>query len=281
MSYVLSLSRITKELLRKYNFRPKKRLGQHFLIDSGVLQRIIEAAELSSEDVVWEIGTGLGTLTAELTKRVKEVITIEIDKKLIQIAKDFLKSYDNITIIEGDFLKIDLGFSSKNFKVVANLPYYITAPIIEKLLEVRSSKLASSPNIQLPISRIVLTLQKEVAQRLIAKPGTKIYGSFTIFVQYHAEVKLHSLIPKSAFYPQPEVGSAIVILKPYKISPFKVRNEKIFFDIIHAAFQQRRKKLKNSLAKYNLEGISIDLNQRPETLKIEEFVEISNYLCGF
>lgn len=262
-----TLAEITKELLKTYNRHPRKRLGQHFLIDPKVLQRIIDAAELSAKDVVIEIGTGLGVLTAELAKRAKRVITIEIDKDLLQIAKEVLKEYYNVTMVHGDFLKTkftDLG--SKSLKVVANLPYYITAPIIERILETKDKfKLA------------VLTVQKEVAERMVASPGSKKYGSFSVFVQYHAEVKLNSLISKSSFYPWPEVSSAIVVLRPYQTPKYEVKNEKLFFDLVHKAFQQRRKMLRNSLKEYNLEGCGIDLNQRPEMLSIEDFVRLSGY----
>lgn len=258
-----TLAEITKELLQSYGRHPRKRLGQHFLTDPQVLKRIIAVADLSKDDLVLEIGTGLGILTKELADRVQRVVTIEIDRELLKIAKDVLKDYSNIKFIREDFLKITAA-TSTNYKVVGNLPYYITAPIIEKILEAEDK-----PELA------VLMVQKEVAERMAAGPGTKKYGSFSIFVQYHAEVKLTSFVSKSSFSPWPEVGSAIVILRPYKTPKYKVENEKLFFDIVHAAFQQRRKKIRNSLAEFKLEGRGIDLNRRPESLSIEEFVELS------
>lgn len=260
-----TLSQITKELLASYGRHPRKRLGQHFLIDPQVLQRIIDAAELNKNDVVLEIGTGLGVLTKELADQVKKIVTIEVDKELLKIAKEVLKDYTNIEFIPGDILKMDLTKIEYPFKVVGNLPYYITSPIIERILG-----LEQKPKI------IVITVQKEVAERMVATPGSKKYGSFSIFVQFHAEVKLDSLVSKSSFYPRPEVSSAIVVLKPYQISPYQVSNEKKFFEIVHTAFQQRRKKLKNSLAEFSLENKGIDLNRRPEMLSIEEFVHLAN-----
>jgi 16S rRNA (adenine1518-N6/adenine1519-N6)-dimethyltransferase len=264
-----TLAQITKELLASYNRYPRKRLGQHFLVDPQVLKRITNAAQLNKDDLVVEIGSGLGVVTSELAKLAYHVIAIEIDKELVRISKDVLKSFNNISFVPKDILKTDLQklILGRKYKIIGNLPYYITAPIIEKILEIKDK-----PELA------VLMAQKEVAERMAASPGTKKYGSFSVFVQYHAEVKLNSFVSKSSFHPWPEVGSAIVVLKPHKTPKYKVKNEKLFFDIMHAAFQQRRKMLRSSLVKYKLEGIDIDLNRRPETLSIEEFVRIANYL---
>ena len=262
-----TLAQITKELLASYHRFPRKRLGQHFLVDPQVLKRIINASELTKDDLVIEIGSGLGIVTLEIAKLSHHVIAVEIDKELQRISKDVLKDFNNISFIPKDILKIKLPELSlgRKYKIIGNLPYYITAPIIEKILEAKDkSELA------------VLMVQKEVAERMAAAPGTKKYGSFSIFVQYHAEVKLNSFVSKSSFYPWPEVGSAIVVLKPYHEPKYKVKNEKRFFDIVHKAFQQRRKQLRNPLKEYDLKGLDIDLSRRPETLSLEEFVKIAN-----
>lgn len=266
-----TLAQITKELLQTYNRYPRKKLGQHFLIDPLVLQRIVRAAELSSNDLVIEIGSGLGVVTSELAKIVHHVIAVEIDKELLRISRDILKKFENISYVPKDILKIRLHELAlgRKYKVIGNLPYYITAPIIEKILEAEDK-----PELA------VLMVQKEVAERMAAHPGTKKMGSFSVFVQFHASISLISLVSKSSFLPWPEVGSALVVLKPYKTPKYKVNNEKLFFDIVHAAFQQRRKKLKNSLVKFKLEGSGIDLNRRPETLNVEEFVALVNYLSS-
>lgn len=277
-----TLAQITKELLATYNRLPRKNLGQHFLVDPQVLQRIIAAAEVTKEDTVVEIGSGLGVVTSEIAKHAGFVIVIEIDKELLSISKQVLKPFNNITFIAGDILKLNLDFLSAQrttpdvsqfatahrptpYKVIGNLPYYVTAPIIDKILKAeRKPELA------------VLMVQKEVAERMSSAPGTKKYGSFSIFVQFYAEVQIHSLVSKSSFYPWPEVSSAVVVLRPYREPKYQVRDEKMFFDIVHAAFQQRRKQLKNSLKEYNLENCGINLSRRPETLSIEEFVALAN-----
>ena len=267
-SRVPSLSRITKELLASYNRHPRKRLGQHFLTDPQVLQRIINAAELDIDDLVIEIGSGLGVVTSEIAKLVYHLVAIEIDKELLKISKDVLKLFHNISFEPKDILKIDLHELAlgRKYKIIGNLPYYITAPIIEKILEAKDkAELA------------VLMVQKEVAERMAEAPGSKKYGSFSGFVQYHAEVKLNSFVSKSSFLPWPEVGSALVVLKLHQTPKYKVKDEKLFFDIVHAAFQQRRKQLSNSLSEFKIEGIDIDLSRRPETLGIDEFVKITNY----
>ncbi len=262
-----TLAQITKELLQSYNRFPRKRLGQHFLVDPQVLGRIIDAAELSKDDLVIEIGSGLGVVTSELAKLVYHLIAVEIDKELLRISKDILKSFKNISFVPKDILKTNLNqiILGRKYKIIGNLPYYITAPITEKILEAEDK-----PELA------VLMVQKEVAERMAASPGSKKYGSFSVFVQYHAEVKLNSFVAKSSFHPWPEVGSAIVVLKPHKTPKYKVKNEKLFFDIMHAAFQQRRKKLRNSLAEFELGDKGIDLNQRPENLTIGEFAKLSN-----
>jgi 16S rRNA (adenine1518-N6/adenine1519-N6)-dimethyltransferase len=261
----LTLAQITKELLATYNRLPRKNLGQHFLVDPQVLQRIIAAAEVTKDDLVVEIGSGLGVVTSEIGKHAGSVIAIEVDKELLSISKAVLKSFNNITFMPGDILKMNFDFTMP-YKIIGNLPYYITAPIIEKII-----KAENKPELA------VLMVQKEVAERMSAAPGTKKYGSFSIFVQFYAEVQIHSLVSKSSFYPWPEVSSAVVVLRPYREQKYQVRDEKMFFDIVHAAFQQRRKQLKNSLKKYNLETCGINLSRRPETLSIEEFVEIANH----
>lgn len=262
-----TLAQITKELLGSYNRLPRKRLGQHFLVDPQVLERIIKAAELNSDDLVIEIGSGLGVVTTELAKQAHHVIAIEIDKELVRICKDVLASFHNISFEAKDILKTDLTKLAlgRKYKVVGNLPYYITAPIIEKILEAKEK-----PEL------VVLMVQKEVAERMVAAPGSKKFGSFSIFIQYHAEVKLNSLVSKSSFYPWPEVGSAVVVLKPYQEQKYQVKSAKRFFDIVHAAFQQRRKMLRNSLKNFKLEKSGIDLQRRPEQLSIDEFVTLAN-----
>jgi 16S rRNA (adenine1518-N6/adenine1519-N6)-dimethyltransferase len=264
-----TLAQIIKELLRVHNRFPRKRLGQHFLIDPKVLQRIICALHLGREDLVVEIGSGLGQLTAELAKAAGQVVAVEIDKELLKISQRVLASFSNIEFVPKDILKVDLADLAKGrrYKIAGNLPYYITAPIIEKILQA-----APRPEVA------VLMVQREVAERMAAAPGSKKYGSFSIFVQFYAEVEIDSYVSKSSFYPWPEVSSAIVILKPYKTPKYQVKDEKQFFEIMHAAFQQRRKQLRNSLAKYDLERAGIDLKRRPETLSLDEFVEIANKL---
>ncbi|MEE8638529.1 MAG: 16S rRNA (adenine(1518)-N(6)/adenine(1519)-N(6))-dimethyltransferase RsmA [Candidatus Margulisiibacteriota bacterium] len=264
-----TLSQITKELLASYGRYPRKRLGQHFLIDPKVLERVIRAAELSKDDLVIEIGSGLGIVTAELAKHVHHVIAVEVDKELLRISRDVLKSCNNISFVAQDFLKTQLHELSigRKYKIIGNLPYYITAPIIEKILEAKDR-----PELA------VLMAQKEVAERMASAPGSKKYGSFSIFVQYHAETKLDSLVSKSSFHPWPEVSSAIVVLKPHKTPKYEVKNKKLFFDVVHAAFQQRRKQLKNSLKDFSIKSTKINLSRRPESLSIQEFVELTNII---
>ncbi len=264
----MTLAEITKQLLESFNRFPRKKLGQHFLVDPQVVKRIIGAAELSKDDLVVEIGSGLGVVTAELAERVSHLIAIEIDKELLKISQDVLKDSRNISFVGKDILEVDFRELAlgRKYKVIGNLPYYITAPIIERILEAEDKA-----------ERAVLMVQKEVAERMAAAPGSKKYGSFSVFVQYHAEVKLDSFVSKSSFHPWPEVGSAIVVLKPYKTPQYEVKDEKLFFDIVHAAFQQRRKKLRNSLMDFKAENPPIDLNRRPERLSVGEFAALANY----
>ena len=264
-----TLAQITRELLASFNRYPRKKLGQHFLVDPKVLERIIAAAELSPDDLVIEIGSGLGVVTAEIAKKAGQVIAVEIDKELSKISQQVLTPYKNINFIPEDILIIDLDnlTEGKNYKIIGNLPYYITAPIIENILVAKNK-----PEIA------VLMVQKEVAERIVAVPGSKKYGSFSIFVQFYAEAALHSFVSKSSFQPWPKVSSAIIVLKPYKTSKYEVKDEKLFFDIVHAAFQQRRKKLRNSLAELlSDKAAGIDLNRRPESLAIDEFAALANF----
>lgn len=262
-----TLAEITKGLLQAYNRYTRKNLGQHFLIDPQVLERIIKAGELDSDDLVIEIGSGLGVVTGEIAKSVNHVIAVEIDKELLKISQEVLTPFNNITFVAEDILKTDLEklLHGRRYKVIGNLPYYITAPIIEKIITAETK-----PELA------VLMVQKEVAERMTAQPGTKKYGSFSIFVQYYAEVGLNSFVSKSSFLPWPEVGSAVVVIKPHKTPKYDVKDEKLFFDIVHTAFQQRRKTLRNSLAGFTFKNNEIDMSRRPETLSIEEFAALAD-----
>ncbi|MDD5382929.1 MAG: 16S rRNA (adenine(1518)-N(6)/adenine(1519)-N(6))-dimethyltransferase RsmA [Candidatus Margulisbacteria bacterium] len=272
-----TLAEITKELLTSYNRLPRKKLGQHFLVDPGVLKRIIVAAELSKDDLVIEIGSGLGVVTSEAAKQANHVIAIEIDKELLKISQEVLKSFHNISYEAGDILKVDLGklILGRKYKVIGNLPYYITSPIIDKLLTGKDN-----PTIVGKPELAVLMVQKEVAERMAAAPGSKKFGSFSIFVQYYAEVMINSFVSKSSFHPWPEVGSALVVLKPYKTPKYLPKSEKLFFKIVHAAFQQRRKQLRNSLADFKIENSPVDLSRRPESLSLEEFAALAEEIFG-
>lgn len=256
-----SLSQITKELLAAYNLYPKKRLGQNFLIDPKVLERIVDAAELTPEDTVIEIGMGLGVVTEELAKKVNKIVAIEVDQDLILICKKILDSYQNVEIIRSSILEWELPEDLTAFKVVGNLPYYITAPIVEKILEEWKGK----------VQKAVITIQKEVAERIVAGPGSKTYGSFSVFIQNQAKVEINSLISKYSFYPQPDISSAIVTLEPYNKPLYNID-----YKLVRAAFQQRRKTIRNSLSDYNIDWdkLGIDKGKRPETLSLEEFEKI-------
>ncbi|MFA4966838.1 MAG: 16S rRNA (adenine(1518)-N(6)/adenine(1519)-N(6))-dimethyltransferase RsmA [Candidatus Margulisiibacteriota bacterium] len=263
-----SLYKTTLGLLHAFNLRPKKRLGQNFLIDDKALQNIIAAAELSPSDRVLEIGSGLGVLTKELADRAGHVTAIDKDKDMIEIAKKVLAGCSNIDFKPADFL--DFAPDSPFNKVVANVPYYITSPIIERLLENEGTATFSRrfPKLEL----IVLTIQKEVAERITASPGSRKFGSFSVFVQNRAEAKIGAFISKNSFYPAPDVDSAILILKPYGKLLYNI-DEKI----VRAAFQQRRKMIRSSLAEFNIDfsSLGIDPCKRPESLSLEEFYKIS------
>lgn len=271
-------------LLTKYDFKCKKRLGQNFLVDQNTLQIIINSLKLNKEDCILEIGTGIGTLTSALSLLVKQVISVEKDKKLAPLLKESLSSSDNIEIIFEDVMKFDLVnfFEQKRKKggkiekIVGNLPYYISISLIRQILELnRYLRLA------------VFLVQKEVGERLMAQAGNKNYGILSLVAQYYSKPQKVHTVPFTVFYPQPKVSSMIIKLDIYKKPQVQVGNEKLFFNIVRASFQQRRKRLINSLSNYfkevltkaEIENIltetSIDKNRRGETLTLEEFAKLS------
>lgn len=290
----------------------KRYLGQNFLYDPSILKRIIQAAQLEAEDLVVEIGPGPGRLTKMLAEKVKKVIAIELDENLFRKLKSELAEYKNVELIHGDALK----YSYENlpeFKVVANIPYYITTPIIFRLLEIKQTYPAEiqktteiiPPNPPIPpfgkggqmgifkggrgdfrerknLESATLTVQKEVAERIVAKPGGKDYGVLSIMVQYYAKPSLKFIIPKEAFRPVPKVDSAVIHIKILASPSVDVENDKIFFRTVKTAFSQRRKMLSNSLksirqdVKEWLSETGIDPDRRPETLSIEEFAKLAN-----
>ena len=279
-----SLLQETKFLMKKYNISANKSLGQNFLIDENVVRTIVEASNVSKEDLVIEIGPGLGTLTKELLENAKKVICIELDNRMIKILNERFFMYDNLEIINEDVLKVDLNKliekemtinNIKSAKVVANLPYYITTPIIMKLLEDK-----------LNIESITVMVQKEVAKRLCQLPGQKDVGAITYSVYYYSEAKEIIEVPNNSFIPEPEVTSEVIKLNVRKEPPVKVKDEKLLFKIIKASFMQRRKTLVNALvnskiyenktqAEEMLQKIGINSKVRGENLTLEEFVKIT------
>lgn len=277
----------TIEILKKYNFNFQKKFGQNFLIDSHVLEKIIRAAEITKEDVVLEIGPGIGTLTQYLCENAKHCIAVEIDKNLIPILKnDTLAGYDNITLINDDILNLDIAELIKQtgadtVKVVANLPYYITTPIIMGLLEKHA-----------PISGITVMVQKEVALRMQAEPGSKDYGALSLAVAYYAEAYLAANVPPNCFMPRPNVGSAVIRLKLHEEKPVSPKDEAWMFRIIRASFNQRRKTLANGLknspetavprekSEAALEKLGFDGNVRGEKLTLADFARLSDELLA-
>lgn len=225
----------------------KKRLGQNFILDKNILSKIVNASGVTSEDFVLEIGAGLGTLTEELAKRVKKVVTFEIDKELYEVLKEKLRIYDNVVVINEDIMKVDLEklaheyFEGENFKVVANLPYYITSPIIMLLLDCKF------------IKDITVLVQKEVAQRICASPGTKEYGILTVFINFKAKPKILFNLPPSVFIPPPKVQSSLIKFEILDKPVAQVKDEKLFSDVVKAAFGQRRKVLSNALKTLNID----------------------------
>lgn len=276
----------TIAILRKYNFNFQKKYGQNFLIDANILDKIIDAAGIDQSDCVLEIGPGIGTMTQYLCENAREVVAVEIDKKLIPILEqDTLSSYDNITIINEDILKVDINaiVQEKNngnpIKVVANLPYYITTPIIMGLFESH-----------VPLESITIMVQKEVAERMQVGPGTKDYGALSLAVQYYARPEVMMTVPASCFMPRPNVDSAVIKLTRHDDPPVTVSDEKLMFDIIRASFNQRRKTLVNGLG--NAAGLNVNKEQvlsvlekmglpptiRGEALTLREFAELADLL---
>ena len=280
----------TIEVLQKYNFVFQKKFGQNFLIDTHVLDKIIGSAEITKEDVVLEIGPGIGTMTQYLACAAKKVIAVEIDKALIPILEDTLSEYENVRVINHDVLKVDIAKlaeeenGGKPIKVVANLPYYITTPIIMGLFENH-----------VPIKSITVKVQKEVADRMQVGPGTKDYGALSLAVQYYAKPYIVANVPPNCFMPRPKVGSAVIRLERYENPPVTVKDEKLMFRLIRASFNQRRKTLANGLKNspeldYTKEEIEAAIEAlgrgasiRGEALTLEEFAKLADLLteCRF
>ena len=281
----LGIPRNTIEVLQKYNFNFQKKFGQNFLIDTSVLDRIIAAAGITEEDCVLEVGPGIGTMTQYLAESAREVIAVEIDKNLIPILEDTLSEYDNVTVINDDILKVDVNWivQEKNggrpIKVVANLPYYITTPIIMGLFENH-----------VPLKSITIMVQKEVADRMQVGPGTKDYGALSLAVQYYAKPEIVANVPPNCFIPRPGVGSAVIRLTRYEQPPVHVEDERKMFGLIRAPFGQRRKTLVNGLGNAPelglskervaavLEEMGLSPTIRGEALTLEQFAELSNRL---
>lgn len=276
---VIADPKVTRHILNAFHLRASKRLGQNFLVDRGVVQGIVDAAELSPADTVLEIGPGIGTLTQGLAETGARVVAVELDKKLPAVLAETLKGYDNVTIVPGDILKLNiietLGLrAGEGFKVVANLPYYITTPIIMTLLEQR-----------LPIERLVTMVQKEVAVRMTARPGSKDYGALSIAVQYFTVPRMVMDVPPRSFLPAPEVTSAVIACHVQDAPTVQPTDEKLFFRLVRAAFMQRRKTLLNALtgaglskemSRAGLLAAGIAENMRGEQLSLADFARLSD-----
>ena len=266
----------TRHILKKFNLRASKRLGQNFLIDFGVVQKIVESAEILPGEEILEIGPGIGTLTQGLLESGAKVTAVELDKKLPAVLAETLEGYENFKLVQGDILKINLAeLMPGKFKVVANLPYYITTQILLALLEKK-----------LPITKIVTMVQREVAERMTAMPGSKIYGALSVAVQFRADTKIAFNVSPEKFLPRPEITSSVVVcdIRDY---PEKVSDEEFFIKVVRAGFNQRRKTILNSLigAGFNrevilksLDNAEINFERRAETLSIEEFIRLAENL---
>ena len=281
----------TIAILKKYDFTFQKKFGQNFLIDTDVLEKIVDAADIGKDDLVLEIGPGIGTVTQYLCEAARQVIAVEIDRKLIKILRDTLSAYDNVEVINEDILKVDIAAlveeknGGKPIKVVSNLPYYITTPIIMTLLEKR-----------VPVTDMTLMMQEEVARRMQAVPGNKDYGALSLAVQYYSVPYIAAFVPQNCFMPRPNVGSAVVNLKCHEKPPVEVKDEELMFKLIKASFAQRRKTLQNGLTNsveldFTKEKITeailkmqeiLGMKQNPlirgETLTLKEFACLSDIL---
>lgn len=273
----------TRRLVEEHDIRIQKKYGQNFLTDKNILEKITNAADLTEEDCVLEIGPGLGAMTRLLCQKAGKVIAVEIDRQLIPVLKETLSEFDNLTIINEDILKVDLFKLSndhcdgKPFKVVANLPYYITTPIIFSLLENDA-----------PVSSITVMVQKEVADRMQTGPGSKDYGALSLAVQYYADPEIVVNVPPECFIPRPHVGSAVINLKRHAVPPVEVMDDKKMFRLIRASFNQRRKTLANALSNgagipreetvKALENMGLSETIRGEALTLEQFAKLSDLL---
>lgn len=283
----LGIPQNTISILKKYDIHFQKKYGQNFLIDTHVLEKIIRAAEITGDDFVMEIGPGIGTMTQYLCENAREVLAVEIDRNLLPVLQETLSDYQNVTVLNEDILKMDIGRIAEEYnggkpiKVVANLPYYITTPIIMELFESH-----------VPLESITVMVQKEVADRMQAGPGTKEYGALSLAVQYYAEAEIAANVPQNCFMPRPNVGSAVIRLICHKENPIKVLDEKFMFRLIRASFNQRRKTLQNGLCNDTglslkkedvrdaLEQMGLPPEVRGERLSLQEFAKLSDLLSG-
>ena len=284
MNEKLSDPKKTIEVIQKYQFAFQKRFGQNFLIDAHVLEKIVSAAGITKDDCVLEIGPGIGTMTQYLAESAGQVIAVEIDTNLLPILADTLKDYSNVKVINQDILKVDINELVKEYnngrpiKVVANLPYYITTPIIMGLFESN-----------VPIDNITVMVQKEVADRMQVGPGSKDYGALSLAVQYYASPYIVANVPPNCFIPSPNVGSAVIRLTRYQEPPVQVKDPKLMFKLIRASFNQRRKTLQNGLNNSPeisfskeeitkaIESLGVSPSVRGEALSLEQFAQLANY----
>ena len=284
MNEKLSDPKKTIEVIQKYQFAFQKRFGQNFLIDAHVLEKIVSAAGITKDDCVLEIGPGIGTMTQYLAESAGQVIAVEIDTNLLPILADTLKDYSNVKVINQDILKVDINELVKEYnngrpiKVVANLPYYITTPIIMGLFESN-----------VPIDNITVMVQKEVADRMQGGPGSKDYGALSLAVQYYASPYIVANVPPNCFIPRPNVGSAVIRLTRYQEPPVQVKDPKLMFKLIRASFNQRRKTLQNGLNNSPeisfskeeitkaIESLGVSPSVRGEALSLEQFAQLANY----
>ena len=283
----LSNPKETIRVIQKYQFGFQKKFGQNFLIDAHVLEKIIAAAGVGEQDCVLEIGPGIGTLTQYLAEKARQVVAVEIDQNLIPILEETLEDYPNVTVINEDILKVDIARLTREYnegrpiKVVANLPYYITTPIIMKLFEQ-----------EVPLDNMTVMVQKEVADRMQAGPGTKDYGALSLAVQYYAKPYIAANVPPNCFIPRPNVGSAVIRLTRHEKPPVQTRDPRLMFALIRAGFNQRRKTLKNSLDNWGglsftkeqigqgIESLGMGPSVRGEALSLEQFAALADYFSG-